>query len=391
MISVSEAKKLIAENCKSAKEVELPLLEVNGFILSETVYSLIDTPPFNQSAMDGYAFSFDNLNGKNILEVNGEIQAGDFSGEELKPMEAVRIFTGAALPPGADTVVMQEKVTVKNNSITITDEQISKGSNVRLKGSQTKKGEAVLQQGQLLTPAGISFLTGIGITNVKVFSKPKVSIIVTGKELTTAGSEITEGKIYESNSVGLIAGLNQIGITPESFEITDDNENEIKDAVSKQLQSDILILSGGVSVGDYDLVPAALKKCGVKKIFHKVKQKPGKPFYFGIHKQTLVFALPGNPGSVMSCFYQYIIPAVSSFTQKNYFKELMLPLAEDYHKKPGLTFFLKGKTDDSKVIILENQDSYKMNSFAVADCLVELDEDKDFFRKGDLARISMII
>lgn len=391
MISVTEAKKLIIENCNPAKAVELPLLEANGCILADSVISIIDTPPFDQSAMDGYAFSFDNLNGKKILNVNGEIQAGEFPGEELKPMEAVRIYTGAALPPGADTVVMQEKIILKNNTITITDKQISKGSNVRLKGSQTKKGEAVLQKGQLLTPAGISFLAGIGITNVKVFSKPAVSIIVTGKELTKAGSEITDGKIYESNSVGLIAGLNQIGITPVSVEITDDNENEIKDAVNRQFQADILILTGGVSVGDYDFVPGALEQCGVKKIFHKVKQKPGKPFYFGVHEHALIFALPGNPASVMSCFYQYIIPAVSTFTKKNYFKKLILPLEEDFHKKPGLTFFLKGKTSDTNVSVLKNQESYKMDSYAVADCLVELDEDKEFFKKGDLVNVSMIL
>ncbi|MBK8553648.1 MAG: molybdopterin molybdotransferase MoeA [Ignavibacteria bacterium] len=391
MVSVSEAKKLIIENCDSPKTVELPLLEANGLILAEAVYSLIDTPPFNQSAMDGYAFSFDDWDKESGLNLTGEIQTGDHSERQLGSNETIRIFTGGAVPAGADTVIMQEKIKKDNNVIYIQDENIAKGNNVRLKGSQTKKGEISLRQSQLLTPAGISFLTGIGITSVKVFSKPAVSIIVTGKELTKAGNEISEGKIYESNSVGLVAALNQTGISPESVEIVDDVLDEIKNVVSKQLKSDILILTGGVSVGDYDLVPDALEQCGVKKIFHKVKQKPGKPFFFGVHEQTLVFALPGNPAAVMSCFYQYIVPAVSSFTQKNYFRKLKLPLADDYSKKPGLTYFLKGKTGEQDVSILKSQESYMMDTFAVADCLVELPEEKEYFSKGDPVNISMII
>ena len=155
--------------------------------------------------------------------------------------------------------------------------------------------------------------------------------------------EITEGKIFESNSIGLIAALHQLGIKPNSVQVVDDVQEEIEQAISNQLTSDILILTGGVSVGDYDLVPASLEKCGVEKIFHKIKQKPGKPFYFGRHNQTLVFALPGNPAAVMSCFYEYVVQAISSYTQKEYFKKMMFPLADDFYKKAGLTFFLKGK------------------------------------------------
>jgi len=266
-----------------------------------------------------------------------------------------------------------------------------KGANVRPQGSQTKKGEMALQERQLLTPVAISFLAGIGINKVNVFSKPTVSIIVTGKELAKADDTITEGKIFESNSIGLIAALNQIGINPVSVEVVDDVEAEIEQAISNQLTSDILILTGGVSVGDYDLVPASLEKCGVQKIFHKIKQKPGKPFYFGRHNQTLVFALPGNPAAVMSCFYEYVAQAISNFTQKEYFKKVAFPLAEDFNKKSGLTFFLKGKIGEREVTVLNNQESYKLNSFAVADCLIEFDEEGENFKKGDLVKVRMIL
>lgn len=391
MISVAEAKKMIIESCDISIVKTLPLLQANGSILAENIYSLIDTPPFDQSAMDGYAFSYESWDGNSDLLMTGEIQAGHFSNVILKEGEIVRIYTGAALPKGADTVVMQEKVVKGDGTVSIQDKLLVKGSNVRKQGSQTKTGEIVLHKEQLLTPAGISFLANIGINKVDVFAKPTISIIVTGKELTQAGKELTAGKIFESNSIGLVAALQQLNIEPISVEVVDDKEEEIEIAITRGLKSDIIILTGGVSVGDYDLVPASLEKCGVKKVFHNVKQKPGKPLYFGKHHQTLVFGLPGNPAAVFSCFYEYIVPAISSFTHKNYFKEMLLPLAEDFKNKQGLTYFLKGKTGNQNVTILNNQESYLLNSFAVADCLVELVEEKDNYCKGDLVSINMII
>jgi molybdopterin molybdotransferase len=391
MINVKEAKKLIEENCTTVNIATLLLLEANGSILAEPVYAVMDTPPFHQSAMDGYAFSFVNWDKKSDLTVIGEIQTGSYSNTLVQPNEAVRIYTGAPIPRGTDTVVMQEKVNREGNALQILDTALVATANVRPQGSQTQKGELALQSGQLLTPVAISFLAGIGINKVDVFSKPTVSIIVTGKELAKADDTITEGKIFESNSIGLIAALQQIGINPVSVEVVDDVEEEIEKAISNQLSSDILILTGGVSVGDYDLVPASLEKCGVQKIFHKIKQKPGKPFYFGRHNQTLVFALPGNPAAVMSCFYEYVVQAIGSFTQKEYFKRIALPLAEDFNKKAGLTFFLKGKMGENNVTVLNNQESYKLNSFAVADCLIAFDEEGENFKKGDLVSVRMIL
>jgi molybdopterin molybdotransferase len=391
MINVKEAKQLIEAHCTTPKIVTLPLLEANGSILAKPIYAIMDTPPFDQAAMDGYAFSYDNWDKNSHLTVIGEIQTGNYSSNMVLDNQAVRIFTGAPIPPGTDTVVMQEKINRNGNSMQIADTLLVKGANVRPQGSQTLKGEMALQEKQLVSPVAISYLAGIGISKIKVFSKPTISIIITGKELASADDEITEGKIYESNSIGLVAVLNQIGIKPVSVEIVDDIEEEIEKAISNQLKSDILILTGGVSVGDYDLVPASLEKCGVQKIFHKIKQKPGKPFYFGKHNQTLVFALPGNPAAVMSCFYEYVVDAIGRFTQKEYFKKIDVPLAESFNKKAGLTFFLKGKLEENEVRVLSNQESYKLNSFAVADCLVEFEEEKEHFDKGDCVSIRMIV
>lgn len=391
MISVDEAHKLITENCSGGKVEKILLSKSHGYILATPVYSLVDTPPFHQSAMDGYAFSFENWDGKSELEVCGEIQAGNENVIELKPNQAVRIFTGAAMPVNAETVVMQEHVTINGNTIHIENKKLTKGANVRLQSSQTKKGELALDKGQLLTAPAISFLASIGIANVDVFSKPVISIIVTGKELIQPGNEITEGKIYESNSFGLSAGLNALGITSIFVEVVDDVEEEIVQAITRQLSCcDILILTGGVSVGDYDFVPAALEKCVVKNIFHKVKQKPGKPIYFGKRNDTLVFGLPGNPASVLTCFYEYVVPAIYLFSKKQFSKKIKMPLANDYKKKAGLTYFLKGKTNNENVTILNNQESYLMNSFALADCIIELEEEKEQFVKGEMVNVLMI-
>lgn len=296
MISVAEAKRKIIENCPAPKIIQVPLAGAGGFVLAENLFAPMDAPHYNQSAMDGYAFAYNDWDRKSGLDVIGEVQAGNTFKAGIKPMQALRIFTGAAVPPSADTVVIQENVQREDNVIFIKDPNLLKGNNVRIAGSQTKKADLVLQKGHLLTPASIALLAGLGISYVHVFSLPSVSIIATGKELLKHGECLVEGKIYESNSFGLNAVLHQMGIFPSSIQIVDDNETEICRAINNQLHVDILLITGGVSVGDYDFVIAALKKCAVKTIFHKVKQKPGKPLFFW-HLQSIPGVWPaGQPG-----------------------------------------------------------------------------------------------
>jgi len=391
MIDVREAKNLIKANLICERAVLLPLSEAYGFILAERVLAAFDTPPFDQSAMDGYAFSHDNWDGKTELTIAGEIQAGMHALDLLKPMQAVRIFTGAPIPAGADTVIMQENVVAFGKANSINIGQITKGSNVRLKGSQTRKGEVALKEGQLLTAPAISFLAGIGIDKVRVYAKPHISIIITGKELSEPGSTISSGKVFESNSLGITAALMQLNISPVSIDFIDDREEELIRAIRNRMGADILIMTGGISEGNYDFTAEALKKCSVEKIFHKVKQKPGKPLYFGQYHQTVVFALPGNPAAALTCFYEYIVPAIGYFTRKEYFQKLKISLADDCKKKAGLTYFLKGKISSETVTVLPGQESYMMNSFAMADCLIQLDEEKEQYIKGELVDVMMII
>ena len=391
MISVSEARKLIDENCKGGRSEVMRLIDALDRALSDDVVSPMDTPPFHQSAVDGYAFSFKDWDGKSKLEVAGEVQAGNVFTAEIKPRQAIRIFTGAPVPAGLDTVVMQEKIEVQGDQMTIKDPLLVAGANVRLQGSQTKIGDVVLKKSHRLTPASISFLASLGITEVPVFAHPHIRIIVTGKELVAPGGTINEGQIFESNSFALKTALKAMGISPVSAEIVEDDEALIMEAITRALDSDIVILTGGASVGLYDLVPSSLAKCGVKEIFHKVKQKPGRPFYFGTYGDVLLFALPGNPAAVLSCFYEYITPAIGKFTGRQYHKRLKMILAHDFQRKPGLTQFMKGKTKANTVFILDHQESYLMNSFAHADALVELEEDREVILKGDLVNVLMIL
>ena len=390
MIEVSDARKLISENCPPQSTESINLEKAFGYVLAVQPESVTDTPPFDQSAMDGYCFAFDGISSKPLM-IAGEVQAGAFYNEELRAGTCLRIFTGACVPSGADTVIMQEKVNRNGNEILICDEHLERGSNIRKRGSQTFNGQPLLKQGSLLTPAAISFLASAGITDVKVYSKPTVSLLVTGKELVKPGEKLPPGKIFESNSFGLIAALNQIGIEPAYVSFADDTVSDIKAAFLKSTNSNIIIITGGISVGDYDLVKQVLESTGVKTIFHKVKQKPGKPFYFGTLDDKIIFALPGNPAAVLSCFYNYVVQAIGQITCREYFKSFTLKLSSDYNKKNDLTLFLKGRTVGKEVEILTHQESYLLNSFSEADCMIELNGSKRLFKSGEQVRVRMIV
>lgn len=391
MIQVQEAINLITKNSNFFKKGRVPLIEALGCVSAEMVYAPIDTPPFDNSAMDGYAFSFKKWDKQAPLKVVGEIPAGTTSEYTLNPGEALRIFTGAPVPKGADTVVIQEKTERSENLLTINEAGIQANLNIRKQGSQSLKGDLVLQENQLITAATISYLAGMGIEKVSIYKKPSVGIILTGNELVKPGKKLKPGQIFESNGIGLQAALLHLQIQTASIISVNDKEEGLVNAIQNMLQYDILLLTGGVSVGDYDLVPKALEQCGVQKIFHKIKQRPGKPLFFGTHSKGVVFGLPGNPASVMSCFYNYIQVAIGLFMKRDLVKKSKLPLDKDYSKKKGLTFFLKGKITKTGVEILDSQLSYMLNSFAVADCLVELEEEKEIFKKGTLVDVLKII
>jgi molybdopterin molybdotransferase len=391
MTSVSIAKQIISTSIPSLTAETRPLADSQGMILAAPVFSPVDMPPFDQSAMDGYALQF--ADAGNPLQVVGEVQAGVAPEGPIKKSTAMRIFTGAAVPEGADTVVMQEKVHRENNLLYLEDPDLKSGANVRPRASQTSKGDLVLPEGTLINPAVIGLLAGLGITTVDVWTKPRVGLIITGKELAKPGTSLQPGQVYESNSFTLIAALQELGIQPELVFRCDDDEPEIIRCLQTVLEScDIALCTGGISVGDYDLVKKALDYCGVETGFYKVKQKPGKPLFYGKKDQKRVFALPGNPGSVLTCYYEYVEPLLQQMMgRKDSFpRTTQKILGETVTKKAGLTHFLKGKIDGQQVVPLHAQESYKMNGFALADCLIVLDEEATTIEKGQMVEVHLV-
>ena len=392
MISVAEAKKIIYDNIPTPRAVELSLTNAAGLVLATDVIASIDIPAFPQSSMDGYAFSYSDWQQGNGLEIRGEIPAGFSEENRISNRQAVRIFTGAAVPPGADTVVMQEKVSASSGKLVIEDDKLKAGANVRPKGSEIQAGELALEAGTLLTPAAIGFLAGIGITNVLVYPKPIIHLIVTGKELQQPGFPLSYGQVYESNSVMLRSGLQQVSITDVHVVHADDDLAVLTNILQMAVAAaDVVLLSGGVSVGDYDFVLEAAKQCGISTLFHKIKQRPGKLLFFGRKENKLVFGLPGNPSSVLTCFYQYVVPALQQFSRRpNPVKTLLVPLASDHQKAAGLTHFLKARFDGERVQLLGAQESYRLSSYAQANCLVQLDEDTTVKKAGELVAIHLL-
>lgn len=393
MISVEEAKKAVVKHSKTLPKVNIALDKAFGFVLAKDIHSPVSLPPFNQSGMDGYAFIYDDVINNNPISIIGEVAAGKVFSKGLKKGQAVRIFTGADVPKGADTVVMQEKVTVEKGYLKVEDDQIIKGANIRLKGSQINKGELALNKGTLLNAGAIGFLTGIGLKTISVFRKPKVSIIITGSELQNPGTKLKKGNIFESNSFSLVAALNSILIQPVNVQRVSDNEMKVYKLIEKAIKtSDVVLLTGGISVGDYDFVGSALMKMKAKNIFYKVKQKPGKPLFFGKHKDALIFALPGNPAAVLTCFYNYVYPSLRKMQGDSnvFLKSLKLPIHSDYPKKKGLSNFLKSKIENDSVEPLEGQESYKLSSFAVADSMIYLDEESENIKAGTLVDVFLL-
>ncbi|MHB1179218.1 MAG: molybdopterin molybdotransferase MoeA [Daejeonella sp.] len=391
-IDVAEAKKLINEHTELLSPVKVHLKDAAGLALFEDVFSRTDVPPFNQSSMDGYAFNFAGWKKFGELKIEGIIAAGLVKDQFLEPQNAVRIFTGAAIPEGADTVVMQEKTKVVNGKLQIEDSNLTRGINFRPKGSEIHSGDLALEKNSNLSPAALGFLAGVGIHELNVYPVPAVSIILTGNELQNPGILLKYGEVYESNSYSLRAALKKINIDKVNILSCEDTLEILSKVLSEALtKSDVVLLTGGVSVGDYDFVIRAAAANGIDQIFHKIKQKPGKPLYFGKKDKKLVFGLPGNPASVLNCFYEYVLPAVGKMSMRDLsLKTLHVPLQTVIKKPSGLTQFLKGFYNGISVSDLKAQESFRLSSFAKANCLIRLDEEKTEFEMNEIVEIHLL-
>jgi molybdopterin molybdotransferase len=392
MISVAAAKELIKDSCSTLEPVVVSLEQAIGKTLASDLYAPIDIPSFPQAGMDGYAFLFEGWKPGLAMPVIGEIAAGRHEKIDLPGGMAMRIFTGAPVPEGADTVVMQEKTNRQENQVYIDAPDLKPGDNVRLPGSEIRKGSLALPAGTLLTPAAIGFLAGMGIRSVEIFPAPRIALLITGNELQEPGLPLAYGQVYESNSIALKAALQTLGLEAATESRVPDTLEILTAALSDALEKhDLVLITGGISVGDYDYTLAATEACAVTPLFHKVQQRPGKPLYAGKKGNTLVMGLPGNPSSVLTCFYEYVTIAVSGMMQKELIPTIKTAtVSGDYKKPAALTVFLKGYYSDGQVAILPSQESYKLNSFAVANCLVVLPAETSVIRTGEQVEIHLL-
>jgi len=390
MISVTAAKEIIRHNTPSCGTARYTVPDAVGLVLAEDIHSTVDLPPFNQSNVDGYALRFDDLPGP--LPVEGTIPAGFAQRLVLPPKQAVRIFTGSPVPDEADTVIMQEKVTLIDGALTTTEEDIRRGANYRPKGKDIQRGALALARGAYITAGAVGYLSALGITHVLAYNKPAIAIIVTGNELQRPGQPLQYGQVYEANSALLRAALQQQHYRAVTVSHAEDDLDKLTLLLEEALAAhDVVLLCGGISVGDYDYVLPATVRCGVEPLFHKVRQRPGKPLFFGRRGNTLVFGLPGNPSSVLSCYYEYVVEALglmSHTSERLAVREALLAI--DYAKPAGLTLFLKGWYDGHKVIVLDAQESYRLSSYALANCIVVLAESDTHYSAGDSVEIHLL-
>lgn len=369
MITIEQALELVEQNLHKTTPKQILLADSLDLILAEDVISPISMPPFRQSAMDGYAVAYKEGDTYDII---GEVKAGDGHNPELKQGQGVRIFTGAAVPDSADTVIIQEHTSYDGKHITV-HQTISKNQNIRPKGEQNTQGDIAFEKGNKLSAAAIGFLAGLGITQVSVYPKPSIAIITTGNELVPPGNPLPYGKIYESNGIMLSNALLKNGYDEvKIFKVKDDYQSTLSLFKEVINQFDVILISGGISVGDYDFVGKALRELDVQEIFYKVKQKPGKPLFFGRKDNKTIFALPGNPASTLSCFYIYVIPALAKLSG-NSFESLPRMKAKslsNHEVKGDRSQFLKAFLSEGHVEILEGQSSAMLHTFAMANALV---------------------
>ncbi len=385
MISIQEAIELISSQSVERKKQLLPVRESLNYNLAETITAPLDLPSFDNSAMDGYAIAGDGPS----YQLLGEIQAGDTAVYHLKPGQAYRIFTGAKVPNDCQAVIMQEKTRTEEGKVII-DDAPDRGKNIRRKGEQIKNGSEVFSTGQKINPSVVGMLSSLGLKEVSVFSKPTITLLTTGNELIQPGNPLKEGQLYESNGNTLRATLNQLGYAADHLHIKDDYESTRR-AIEKQLNhSDVLLISGGISVGDYDFVKRALEENGVEEIFYRVFQKPGKPLFFGKKGDKYVFGLPGNPASSLVCLYIYVYPFLKKLSGGLFegLPQFEMPMRDPFSMKTDRPSFMKARVEHSEVTILEGQGSSMLYSMATGNALALMDEQKTY-EKGEKIRCWM--
>lgn len=322
MLTVEEALAKIIDSVTRSAVREVALQDSLHLVLAKDLITPHDSPPFDKSMMDGFAVNAAEFpgDGRQVLRVLETITAGTMPTMSVIAGTASRIMTGAAMPQSADCVVPIEKVGFDEGhpqSVTISASDVSAERNVLRQGFAAKTGEPLMSKGTLLEPQHIAVLAEFGVATVPVYSQPTVAVLATGDELLAIDQPLTPGKIRNSNEPMLVSQIQRSGATPRPLGVAKDTREDLGPKISKGLQCDFLLLSGGVSAGTLDLVPSELAAAGVQQVFHKIQMKPGKPLWFGELKtedhSCWVFGLPGNPVSSMVCFELFVRTALRQF------------------------------------------------------------------------------
>jgi molybdopterin molybdotransferase len=399
MISVEEAIHRILEQIPRLGKERLPILQCLGRIMGEDIFAPRNIPPWDNSAMDGYAVRWQDIHEasphKGIkLKVLADLPAGRIFEGEIGPGEAIRIMTGAPLPRGADTVIQVEDTEKSGDAVRILSCP-EKGKNIRLAGEDVKAGERVLEEGNLLRPPHMGLLASLQRSIISVYQVPRVAILSTGDELIEIDEPWEEGKIINSNSYSLASQVIECGALPLQLGIAKDNPEALSAKIQQGLFADILVTSGGVSVGDYDLVKGMLRELG-KIDFWKVAMRPGQPLAFGIVFGKPLFGLPGNPVSSMVSFEQFVRPSILKMAgHRNLFRPtLPAVLREDIEKKAGLTHFIRCRLiyEQGKFSAWSTgeQGSGILSSMVKAQGLIVLPRNKTLLRAGEEVRVILL-
>lgn len=394
MITVEKAEKII-QSKKGIFGVEnILLFQTLGKVLAEDIFTDRDFPPFNRATVDGVAIKFDTFKkGVRAYTIKAVQTAGQTPISIESEDECIEIMTGSALSPTVDTVIRYEDIKIKDGVATTQIDQITKGSNIHRKGIDTKKGEIIVKAKQYITPSIIGVCASVGKEKILVKKLPKIVIISTGDELVDINITPSPYQLRRSNDVTIFSVLQRFKIHSDIVHIKDDYKKILSTLGQCLHKYDVILLTGGVSMGKFDYIPQALTKLSVTQHFHKIKQRPGKPFWFGTHPHgTTVFAFPGNPVSTFMCLNRYFVPWLETSLDLNPRLPTFAILKNNVSFDTPLQYFMQVKlTVDSKGQLLahplEGNGSGDFSNLVMADAFMELPLLKNKFKNGEAYKV----
>lgn len=390
MIRLEEAIALILENTVELSTESTTLDNSIGRVLAGDILSDMDMPPFDKSAMDGFACRKEDI--ARPLKILETIQAGRIPSVKIEEGTCARIMTGAPIPEGADCVIVVEKTELIDElSVRCLEKQTA--VNIRYRGEDIRKGDLVLAKGKIIRPQELAVLATAGYDKVPLFRQPLVGIAATGDELVPPGKDLPPGSIRDSNSHQLQAQAEELGLKVFNAGIVKDNRDSLQEAITLlEKQSDVIILSGGVSMGDFDLVPGELEKSGYKKVFHKVALKPGMPLWFGRKKDKYCFGLPGNPVSAFVQFEYLIKPFLYALMGCKFSQQqVRLRLDKDIRKKSSdRDSIIPVRVNGDKVSALDYHGSAHITAIPAADGFIRIPGETDLLKQGEYIDVRLI-